>query len=131
MALRIEFDPVNKILLAQVDGRLTDELLAGAYETVRKRAVATDPSAGIWDTSSVTEFAVSSDFVRSLATRGPIIADPTRPRIIVAPKIEAYGLFRMFQLVGEPTRPKLTIVHTMEEALSLLGVQSPHFEPLE
>jgi hypothetical protein len=130
MALRFEFDPVNKILLAQLGGRLTDESLAEAYETARQYAVATDPSAGIWDTSLVTQFAVSSAFVRSLAIRGPIIADTNRPRFVVAPKIEAYGLFRMFQLAGESSRPKLTIVHTIDEALALLGIQSPHFEPL-
>jgi hypothetical protein len=131
MAIRFEFDPVNKVLLGRLDGRLTDELLAEAYERAQKYATATDASAGIWDTSLVTEFAVSSGFVRSLAKREPIITDTTRPRIVVAPKIEAYGLFRMFQLVGEPTRPQLTIAHTMDEALALLGIQSPNFEPLE
>jgi hypothetical protein len=131
MALRLEFDPVNKILLGRLDGRLTDELLSEAYDTARKYAVATNASMGIWDTSSVTEFAVSSGFVRSLASRKPIIEDAKRLRIVVAPKIEAYGLFRMFQLAGESTRPQLTIVHTIDEALALLGVQSAHFEPLE
>jgi len=131
MALRFEFDPVNKILLGLLDGRLTDELLAEAYETARKYAVATDASAGIWDTSSVTVFAISSEFIRSLASREPIIADPKRPRIVVAPQTVAFGLFRMFQLTGDRTRPLLTIVRTRGEALATLGVQAPHFEPLD
>jgi len=131
MALRLEFDPVNKILLGRLEGRLTDELLSEAYETARKYAIETDASAGIWDTSSVTEFAVSSQFLRSLASREPIIADPKRPRIVVASQTHAFGLFRMFQLTGERTRPLLTIVHTMDEALATIGVQSPQFEPLE
>jgi hypothetical protein len=131
MALRFEFDPVNKILLGLLDGRLTDELLGEAYETARKYAVATDASAGIWDTSSVTEFAISSEFIRSLASREPIIADPKRPRFVVAPQTVAFGLFRMFQLTGDHTRPLLTIVRSLGEALAALGVQAPHFEPLE
>jgi hypothetical protein len=131
MALWFEFDPVNKILLGRLDGRLTDELLAEAYETARKYAVETDASAAIWDTSSVTEFALSSEFIRSLASREPIISDPKRPRIVVASKPHAFGLFRMFQLTGDRTRPRLTIVRTLDEALAALGVQSLHFEPLE
>jgi hypothetical protein len=131
MALRFEFDPVNKILLGRLEGRLTDQLLAEAYETARKYAVATDASAGIWDTSSVTEFAVSAEFLRSLASREPIIADAKRPRVIIAQKTVAFGLFRMFQLIGERTRPQLTIVHTMDEALAVIGIRSPQFEPLQ
>ena len=131
MALRFEFDPVNKILLGLLDGRLTDKLLAEAYETARKYAVATDASAGIWDMSSVTEFAISSEFLRAFASREPIIADPKRPRVVVAPQTVAFGLFRMFQLTGDSTRPLLRVVRTLGEALAALGVEAPHFEPLE
>jgi hypothetical protein len=53
-----------------------------------------------------------------------------RLRIIVAPTTLQYGLARMFQLVGEAERPMI-VVHTMDEALAELGVQSPHFEPLQ
>ena len=131
MALRFEFDPVNKILIGLLDGRLTDKSLAEAYETARKYAVATDASAGIWDMSSVTEFAISSEFLRALASREPIIADPERPRLVVAPQTVGFGLFRMFQLTGDSTRPLLRVVRTLGEALTALGVQAPHFEPLE
>lgn len=54
-----------------------------------------------------------------------------RPRVVVAPQKHAFGLFRMFQIAGEDTRPLLQVVHTMDEAFAALGVQSPHFEPLE
>jgi hypothetical protein len=131
MAIRFEFDPVNKILLGRLDGRLTDESLSESYEVARRYSIATDASAGIWDTSAVTEFAVSSGFIRSLASREPIISDPKRPRIVVASKTHAFGLFRMFQITADRTRPLLTIVHTLDEAFALLGIQSPHFEPLE
>jgi hypothetical protein len=36
----------------------------------------------------------------------------------------------MFQLAGERTRPLLDVVRTLDEALALLGVESPQFEPL-
>jgi hypothetical protein len=131
MAIRFEFDAASKVLLGRLDSILTDDSLREAYETATKYAVATDAQAGIWDTTSVTEFALSSEFMRSLASQAPIIADPKRARIIVASKPVAFGLFRMFQITGERSRPKLTIVHTLDEAFAVLGIQSPHFEPLE
>ncbi len=128
---RFEFDPVNQILLARSEGRLTDELLAELYGAIRKYSTATDARAGIWDLSSVNDLAVSSGFVRSLADQEPAMPDATKPRIIVAPTTIGFGLARMFQILGESTRPLLTVVRTMDEALAALGVQSPHFEPLE
>jgi hypothetical protein len=130
MALRFEFDPANKILLVRVDGRLTEESLKEFYEAVRRQTTATDAQAGIADFSAVTEFAVSREIIRQLVRREPAMPNATsRPRIVAAPQPFAYGLFRMFQIMGEETRPMLSIVHTLDEALAELGVQSPHFEP--
>jgi hypothetical protein len=132
MAGRFEFDPVNKLLLLRCEGRLTDESLAESYQAIRKYSTATDARVGIFDLSSVTEFAVSSEFIRQLADREPAMTDATRrPRIIVAPDSVGFGLSRMFQLMGESTRPLLNVVRTMGEALATLNIQSSHFQPLE
>jgi hypothetical protein len=132
MGFRFEFDPVNKILLALFEGRLTDESLAELYEAIRKYSIATDATGGILDLSSVTELTVTSDFVRELASQEPAMADATRrPRFIVAPTTLEFGLSRMFQILGASTRPLLKVVHTLDEALAAFGIQSPHFEPLE
>jgi hypothetical protein len=131
MALRFEFDRTNKILLIQVDGRVTDESLTELYQAGRKYSIATDASALIVDFSSVVEFAICNEIVRELARQAPAMPDATRPRIIVAPQTHAFGLFRMFQLMGDSTRPLLTIVRTMEEAFTALKVRSSEFEPLE
>lgn len=86
MAGRFEFDPVNRLLLFRCEGRLTDESLAESYQAIRKHSTATDAMTGILDFSSVTELAVSSEFIRQLANQEPAMADATRrPRIIVAP----------------------------------------------
>jgi len=132
MGYRFEFDPVNKILLGRVEGRFTEELAAEFYAAIRKYSIATDADAGIFDYSSVTEILISSDFVRRLAQSEPAMPDATRrPRFHVAPMTVGFGLSRMFQILGEGTRPLLKVVHTVDEALVELGVQSPHFEPLE
>ena len=51
------------------EGWLTDESLAESYRAIRKYATATDARVGIWDLSSVTEFAVSTEFKRQLANK--------------------------------------------------------------
>jgi len=131
MAYRFEFDPVNKVLLARFEGRFTDEAAAEFYREIRERSTATDASAGIWDLSSVTEFAVSGEFIRWLADQEPAMPDGARrPRILVAPTLEGFGLARMFQIAGESTRPLLQVVRTLDEAFAALGVQSPQFQPL-
>jgi hypothetical protein len=129
---RFEFDRVNKILLARVEGRLTDESLIEVYGAVRKCSTATDARAGIFDMSSVTEFAISAECVRDLARREPAMPDATRrPRVIAVTSPSGFGFARMFQIAGEKTRPLLEVVHTLDEALAALGIQSPQFTPLE
>ena len=132
MGFRFEFDLENKILLARFEGQLTDESLVEFYRAIRRYSTATDANAGILDFSLVTKFAVSAARVRQLADEEPAMPNATtRPRIIVVPSTAGFGLARMFQIMGEQTRPLLEAVHTLDEALAALGVQSQHFEPLD
>jgi hypothetical protein len=132
MPYRAEFDPANGILLMRVEGRITEESLTQIYQAVHTYSIATDARAGIWDWSSTTEVAVSAEFIRQLARQGPAMPDATNcPSIIVAPTMLTFGISRMFQSLGGSTRPLQKVVHTMDEALAELGVQSPHFEPLD
>jgi hypothetical protein len=124
---RAEFDVETKILLIRVAGRLTDESLTELEEASRKYSTTTGAKVGIVDLSSVTEFALSTEFIRQRARQEPSMADP---RIIVAPQQYAFGLFRMLQLLGEPTHTPLQIVHTLDEVFAALGIPSPHFKPL-
>lgn len=131
MGHRFKFDAENKILLVQPEGRLTDESLLEIYTGIAKYSVATDAHAGIFDFSLVTEFAATADTIRNLARQEPAMPDAVnRPRVLVAPATHVFGIARMFQLVGERKRPSLTVVRTLDEAFSALGVQSPHFQPL-
>jgi len=131
MAYQFEFDPVNKILLLRVEGRVTDALFTELYWAVRKYSIATDASAGIWDLSPVTEFAVSPEFIRDMAAQGPAMPDATRrPRFFVAPAMLGLAVSRMFEIAVEHRNPLFKIVLSLHEALAALGVQSPHFEPL-
>ncbi|MFZ0999127.1 MAG: hypothetical protein WAO17_13070 [Candidatus Sulfotelmatobacter sp.] len=132
MDFRFELDPGNKVLLVRVSGRLTDELLAEIYRAVRAHSSTIDVRVGIVDFSSVSDWALSSEFLRELAKREPAMADAARRRLIlVAPAAVGFGLARMFQMLGESTRPLLEVMRTLDEALAALGAQSAQFEPLE
>jgi hypothetical protein len=132
MAFWFEFDPANKILLARFEGQLTNESAAEYHDALGKYWRTTNARAGIWDLSAVSDFAVGSDFLRTLAARKPITPGLTdHPRFIVVPATAGYGLMRMFQIAGEPVRPLLHVVRSVDEALAALGVPSAHFEPLE
>jgi hypothetical protein len=124
---RAEFDVETKILLIRVAGRLTDESLTALDEASRKYSTTTGAKVVIVDLSSVTEFVLSTEFIRQRARQEPSTADP---RIIVAPQQYAFGLFRMLQLLGEPTHTPLQIVHTLDEVFAALGIPCPHFKPL-
>jgi hypothetical protein len=132
MGHRFEFDPINKILLARFEGRLTNDAALKYHDALGRNWRATGALVGIWDLSAVTEFAASSDFLRSLAARKPITPGLVdHPRFIVAPVTAGYGLMRMFQIAGELSRPSLHVVRTVEEALAALGVKSARFEVLD
>jgi len=131
MEYRFEFDPVNKILLLRVEGQVTDESFTEGYWAVRKYSTETDASAGIWDLSSVTDFAVSPEFIRRLVDWGPAMPEATkRPRFLVAPAMVGLGISRLVEIAGEHQNPLFKIVLSVDEALAALGIQSPHFEPL-
>jgi hypothetical protein len=36
----------------------------------------------------------------------------------------------MFQILGESSRPSFTVVHSMAEALAVIGLDPPDFKPL-
>ena len=128
---RFEFDPINKILLLRFEGRLTDEWLAQTCRTARIHWAATGARAGIGDYSSVTDFPLSSEVVRTVARQAPMPEPTEKPLFIVMPNTTGYGLARMYQMVGDLAQPLVSVVRTLDEALAALGVQSPHFEPLE
>jgi hypothetical protein len=130
MALRVEFDAGNKILLLHFDGQLLDDSVPEFSQAIRRYWTAVDARMSIVDLLSVTEFSVSGNLIVRLTQQEPCIPNGTN-RVIVAPKGRVFDLAHMFQILVENTRPALSVVHTMAEAFVHLGVQSPRFEPLQ
>ena len=126
-----EYDRVNKILLTRIAGRFTDQLLKECEQETRKHLGVTGASAHVVDCSAITEYAVSSEFVRHMAEAEPVLPSPNRGQFFVVPSAVGFGLARMFQIHGEPQHAQVTVVRTLDEAFKALGLEDPRFEPLD
>jgi hypothetical protein len=131
MAYSFEFDPVNAILQTRFSGQVTDELLRSYYFAAGKLAARMHPRAAILDLTDAASFEVSPQTLRDLAREAPALPDVTAPRFVIAPTDYLYGMARMFQLLGEETRPLLHVVRSRNEVFAALGVPEPKFEPVE
>ena len=130
MPYQIDFDTTNRILRACFKGRVTDDDLREVYRFGQEHVARFDPLSGITDFSEATEVAFSPQTMRDLARTKPIMPDPSRPVIFVAPTPDLFGMARMFELEGAESRPNLHVVHTAEQAYQILKVQDPQFAPV-
>ena len=130
MPYHIDFDSTNRILRARFEGRVTDDELKEVYRFGQENVARFDPLAGITDFSGVTTVAFSAQTMRDLARTKPIMPDPSRPVLFVAPTPDLFGMARMFELQGSDARPNLRVVRTVEEAYRVLNVRDPQFVPV-
>lgn len=125
MGCVLEFDARNDVLRVTVEGLVTDESLMQCYTVVAKYFASHPPCRGILFFSN-TKFEVSSNTIRRIASSAS--AFPVGfTRVFVTPTDVVFGMARMFQMLGEKTRPDLHVVRTLEEAYKLLQLESPEF----
>ena len=111
-------------------GRIVTEASVLAARDAVERFMATyGPHSGIADLSGIEKVYVKADFVWFLAAKPPAIPEGML-RILVAPRLDIYGLSRMFQTLRENRGAYQEVVHTLKEAFELLGLESPHFRPV-
>jgi hypothetical protein len=131
VSYHFDFDSKHRILRCRFEGRVTDEELKEYYLAAGRYVALTGATFGITDFSAADSVEVSPKTVRELASLPPVITDQDRIRCVVAPSDKVFGLARMFELQGEGTRANLHVVRTMKEALAILGVQEPKFDPVK
>ena len=131
MPYHMEFDRQNRILRAVLSGVIDDPGLIECWFAAQRAADQLDPKAAVADFSEVTAFHVATATLHQLASGPPVLRDLTRPRVIVAPKAELYGLSRMFQVLTDGTRPHLHVVTTLPQVSGVLGIDAIRFEPIE
>jgi hypothetical protein len=133
MPYSLEVAPAQRMFRCRFDGELSVEVLRDFIaETSRFVSAYGDGSMiGIVDFSDVATFDLSPFDIRELASLPPVIQDREAMRFIVAPSPVIFGLARMFELVGQETRPNLHVVRSSREIWVILGCEEPKFEPIE
>jgi hypothetical protein len=128
MGFVMDFDPRNSILRVTISDGFTDQIMRDICTAISK-FVASHPCRGIVDYSKVTMFEPSSEAVRTLASSKP--AFPAgRTCIFVCPKDLIFGMARMYQMLGERTRPDLQLARTLDAVYHLLRAEAPEFGPV-
>jgi hypothetical protein len=125
----LQADPQRRVVLVTLGKVVTEESALAAYTAVEQLIAAQGPHSGITDLSEVEKLRVSADFVWRLAAKPPMIPDGMS-RIAVAPRPDIYGMSRMFQILRDNRGGHLEVVHTLQEAFELLGLESPEFRTI-
>jgi hypothetical protein len=127
---QFQFDPESKILHGKFNGQLNSESIRDYCLTAASLWDATDFRGSAIDLSGVTSVDVTPKAIRELAAGSPTDPVASRPRVIVASTAQVFGLARMFQMTGKATRPNLHVVRDSRQVFALLGVTTPHFQPI-
>jgi hypothetical protein len=122
----IDLDPTHEVLRVTVTGTVTDQASREAYASLSHFAGTGGPYALILDMTGVTGNQLSIETIRDLAQKPPAVPFG-RPRAVVAPRPEDYGVVRMFELWRDDIRGQLHLVLSMDEAYALLGVRPEDF----
>ncbi len=131
MPYSFEFAPEQRIFRSRFDGDVSADDVRQFIEYATRFSDDRGGSiVGIVDFSEVENFELSPPDIRELASRPPVIQDREALRFIIAPSPFIYGLARMFELLGQETRPNLHVVRSQKEVWVILGIEEPKFEPV-
>lgn len=129
MGFSFEFDAASNVLRCSWEGQVTDDMLRECEITASGLLASHPTRRGLDDFSRATRLDISSEIISQMAEMEPVFGSEWM-HVIVAPQDLAFGLARMFSILGEKKRPNLHVVRTLEEAYSLLGIIRPQFSPV-
>lgn len=129
MGAFLSLDDVSQVLLIRFEGVITDDVLLDHYKTVRNWIAAHGYYSQISDFSGITSLQVTARAINHLAASAPLVPD-NYLRIVVAPQDNVFGMARMFEMLGSPTRSNVHIFRTIAEAYCLAGIEAPDFHPI-
>ena len=109
--------------------QVTDEDFRNYYSDEAKYLALTKPGGGLLDFSMVTSFDVTPAIIQHLTNLAPVLTNQALPKVLVAPVPAVFGMMRMFEILGDRTRPNLHVVGSEEEAWAILGVREPQCGP--
>ena len=128
MSFHVEFSQLSKILRVSFRESIQDDDMREYYKAVASAQSRVGPCSGICDFSNIEKLLVTSNMVKDLATRPPLVPSGYK-HVIVAPQEHVYGLVRMYEtLTG---RNNTIIVRSLDEAYKALGLAEPEFGTLD
>jgi hypothetical protein len=122
MPVTVEVDRTRKLVLTFYSGEVTDTDVKQQITDINRAAPYDPDYRVITDFTQVTQFEISAEQIKEVASTASPLAKATR--VMVAPSDIAYGTSRMFQALAWHTRPNITVVRTLVEAYEVLGVES-------
>lgn len=128
MTIQLEIDTTQKFFRCKIVGFLSPESLREFRAAASRLLKIHGPLIGIMDFTGVTDAELTAQDIRDLAALPPVIQDRDFARFIIAPSPTLFGLARMFELLGQETRPNLHVVKTSKEVWVILGMAEPKFE---
>lgn len=120
MPVQVAVDRSKKLVVTTYSGDVSDADVARQISQIKDQAPYGPAYRAITDFTQVTLFNISPNEIRSVAESQSPLAEAQR--VIVAPSDEVYGTSRMFQSLASRTRPNITVVRSLAEAYSSLGI---------
>jgi hypothetical protein len=122
----VDLDPTHDVIRLTVTAEiLTPELAKDIHQICSWVASRGGATASIIDLSGVTSCTLPADAVRDFAIRPP--AGEERAHVAVARGPAIFGVARMFQLIRDFIGDQYRVVHSLEEAYSIVGVHAEDF----
>lgn len=122
VGVQFTIDVEQRLVIATFAGELTDAEALGLASMARSNPDF-DPSFSlILDFSGVTAGTLSTSAIQEFSQRESILS-PTSMHVVVAPQDHMFGAARMAQVLSRQTRPKVTVVRTLDEARKVLGLE--------
>lgn len=126
-----EFDSANHVLHLLYRRHVDEETLRRSCIDTAHTIAVTGAKYLIEDFSAVEHFSASADAVRHLGEAPPGGEDLKTIRVIVAPKLQIFGLARLFEAHATDAMPKVAVVRLLDEAFAFLEIKNPRFVPVE
>ncbi len=126
----VQIDPSVKLVFSSFIGKISeDEFRLAVSHLPLERGF--DPAfSHIIDFSGITVANISTGFVKDLARQHSLFSR-NAVQIIVAPQTHIFGLARMAQILRGEQFGRLEVVHSLDEAYEILGIErSRHDTPL-
>ena len=128
MSFHVEFSQKSKVLRVSFRESIEDDDMREYYRTVASAQLTVGPCSGICDFSKIDKLRVSSNMVKDLASRPPLVPLGYK-HVIVAPQEHVYGMVRMYETLTH--RNNTIVVRSLDEAYKALGLVEPQFGALD